>query len=264
MPQSHDYMNVKSCLTFRDKHQDGVKQAEEEELFEADAKINVKVDPKTILNDDAIKQSATLFLVAGFDTTANTLSLVMYHLATNLEVQEQARQIVDVVIAEYDDGEEKVLDYDKLSSLEYLDMVISESMRMSPVAVAIERTCTKDYVTSTGIHIRKGHRVQIPTAGVQLDPAYWENPEKFDPERFNKENKKRNNPYAFMPFGVGPRNCIGMRFAILEVKVALFHVLKEFEILPSEKTPIPVQYDKTKLMTTITNGNFLRLVPRKY
>ena len=76
----------------------------------------------------------------------------------------------------------------------------------------------------------------IPTYAIHHDPQYYPDPYKFIPERFNAENKKNRNPYAYMPFGVGPRNCIAMRFAIIEGKCALAHLMHNFRVEPCTKT----------------------------
>ena len=249
-------------LNFRNKHTEEVHIANDLDMFEQDAKVNVKIDPKKIIDNQVIGQSATLFLLAGFDTIGSTLDLISYHLAVNHEVQEKLRQEVDAVAEQLELEGLNDLDYEKLSQLEYMDMVISESQRISPSSAAIERVASKDYVTSTGLKIKKGDQIQVLFCGIHMDPKYWDNPTEFRPERFSKENKKGNNPYAFLPFGTGPRSCIGMRFALIEVKVALYYLIKGFLIHPGETTPVPIKYDKTSPNIAIAGGNKLMLVSR--
>ena len=235
---------------------DLVKTNEAESQFEKDAKMDVKLNKADVMDDDAIRQGALLFFIGGFDTTALTLSTVAYYLALYPEIQDRARAEADSIEKEDD------VDYEDIQKLEYIEAVAMESMRMSPVGFQTERVCTKDYTLSTGLHLPKGTRVQFLTAGLHRDPKYYSDPDKFDPERFNKENRNDVNPYTYLPFGTGPRNCIGMRFAMMEVKVAIFHLLRSFKLEPSSKTPIPIKYETKVMLTNIQEGNYIKLVPR--
>ena len=98
------------------------------------------------------------------------------------------------------------------------------------------RKCTKTCVVK-GIKIPKGASVMIPAYSIHRDPALYPDPEKFDPERFAKE--KSRNPYSFLPFGHGPHNCIGLRFAMIEIKLVLARILKKyrFEVASDTKHP---------------------------
>jgi cytochrome P450 family 9 len=93
--------------------------------------------------------------------------------------------------------------------------------------------------------------------GLHRDPQYWPEPDRFDPERFSEENKMKINPYTFLPFGVGPRNCIGSRFALLETKTLFFYILAHFEIVPVEKTQIPLQLSRKTFAMTAEKGFWL-------
>ena len=134
---------------------------------------------------------------------------------------------------------------------------------MTPIALLMERVCTKDYTLSNGVEIEKDTKIQIPVIGYQNDPRHWPEPEIFCPERHTKEKRTRyNSQYIYLPFGAGPRNCIGMRFALMEMKVSLFHLLKSFTLEPSSKTPVPIKFDRASMMPLIDGGNNLKLVSR--
>ena len=94
----------------------------------------------------------------------------------------------------------------------------------------LSRQATKD-CTIKGLHIKKGTSVFIPVYSIHRDPEYYPDPDKFDPERFNPEAKQSRDPYAYEPFGHGPRNCIGMRFALFEMKMILARILKKFSFI---------------------------------
>ena len=133
---------------------------------------------------------------------------------------------------------------------------------MYPPAARTERTCTKDYtISGTSTVIEKGTIVGLAIAGVHLDPDIYENPEKFDPERWTPEGKASRHPYAFQPFGHGPRNCIGMRFALTEVKSVISQLVRKFQLVPSDKTDIPPKYANNNTRKP-TNGMWLKVTPR--
>jgi len=88
----------------------------------------------------------------------------------------------------------------------------------------------------------------MPTCSIHHDPKYYPNPEKFDPERFSDENKDSINPFAYFPFGLGPRNCIGSRFALMECKAIMFYLLSAFRIEMSPKTQHPIKLKKNSFV----------------
>lgn len=102
----------------------------------------------------------------------------------------------------------------------------------------------------------------VSIAGLQRDPQYFPNPLKFDPERFSPENRKKIDPYTYIPFGIGPRNCIGNRFALMEVKALISKILCHFEIVPIEKTEIPIKMKKGAFTFLPENGIHLGLKRR--
>uniref|UniRef100_A0A7N5KBZ3 unspecific monooxygenase n=1 Tax=Ailuropoda melanoleuca TaxID=9646 RepID=A0A7N5KBZ3_AILME len=126
-------------------------------------------------------------------------------------------------------GKDALPTYDALAQMEYLDMVLNESLRLYPAAGRLERMCKKD-VEISGVFIPKRTLVIVPTFSLHRDLDLWPEPEEFRPE--SKKNEDSINPYTYMPFGTGPRNCLGMRFAIMNMKLALVRVLEEL-LLPT-------------------------------
>ena len=104
------------------------------------------------------------------------------------------------------------------------------------------RTCKRD-MEINGVFIPKGTVVMVPSFTLHRDPEYWSEPEEFRPERFSKSNKDGINPYIYVPFGNGPRNCLGMRFALMNMKVAAVRVLQNFSFKPCKETQIPVELE---------------------
>jgi len=111
---------------------------------------------------------------------------------------------------------------------------------MFPPGSFIVRECREDYVTSTGHTIPAGITVGVPIYAIHHMDEYYENPSEFNPDRFSPDVKANRNPLTFLPFVYGPRNCIGMRFALLEIKLTLAMLLKNFEFSPCDKTEIPL------------------------
>ena len=129
------------------------------------------------------------------------------------------------------------IDYNKLQDMWYIQAFIDECIRMYPIS-PLERQATKPYLLSHGnceFTIPKGMIVTVP-CGFMKDEKYFKNPDQFNPENFSPENKAKRGPYAFVGFGHGPRNCIGMRFAYLNLKIAMFRLLKDYKIVPCSKT----------------------------
>merc|ERR1719309_897379 len=111
---------------------------------------------------------------------------------------------------------------------------------MYPPAPVLDRVCNEE-IQLHKIRVPKGVSVTFPVCAIHYDPDLWEKPDTFRPERFSPENKAGRHPYAFMPFGQGPRNCIGQRLAILECKVALAATLQRFTPVRCDKTVFPPQ-----------------------
>ncbi|XP_035706595.1 cytochrome P450 9e2 isoform X2 [Folsomia candida] len=228
--------------------------------FERDAIIKTetttdKASTAELLDDDGIVANAVLFMLAGYDTTQSLLIFVAYALALYPDIQDKLRTEIDQVLEE-NGGE---FSYDSLNKMTYLDMVINETLRFYPPATVTDRGCTKDYkIPGTEFILKKGQGLIIPIYGLHHDADYFPEPEKFDPERFSAENKAKINQYAYLPFGGGPRNCIGMRFALAEVKVAISHLVHNFRIEPSKKTLIPMKFSKSNSLKP-QGGMFLGL-----
>ncbi|KAJ1096471.1 hypothetical protein NDU88_001611 [Pleurodeles waltl] len=207
------------------------------------------------LTDSEIMAQALVFLFAGYETTSTSLNLLSYNLATHPEIQRRLQEEIDKALPD-----KAPLTYEAVMQMEYLDMVISESLRLYPPGGRMERMCKKT-IEINGITIPEGTLVMIPAYVMHRDPEYWPEPEIFNPERFSKENRETQEPYTFLPFGAGPRNCIGMRFALLIMKVALTILLQTFSFQTCEETPIPLEFDPKGVLRPI-KPIVLKFVPR--
>nr|CAH0107693.1 unnamed protein product [Daphnia galeata] len=187
--------------------------------------------------DETVIAQSVLFLLAGFDTTASTLTNSIFQLARNPHVQEKLYDEINSRIEEF--GQ---VSHEMILNFPYIDQVINEVMRFYPALPRIERECNKD-ITINGINIKKGVVVTVPTYALHYDPEYYPDPFKFDPDRWSPENKANLNSYAYMPFGMGPRNCVGMRFAMEEIKIVLCTILRQYRFFPVAETPEEMQFE---------------------
>ncbi|XP_066267797.1 cytochrome P450 3A29-like isoform X1 [Branchiostoma lanceolatum] len=195
--------------------------------------------PKHGISSMEIKGNAITLWLAGYETTANTLTLTLYNLAMHQEAQDKVIEELDALLEK-----RGKLDYEAVHDLPYLEMCISETLRMYPAAMRFDRICKEDTEVK-GLHIPAGMIVNVPVYPIHYDADIWPEPEKFKPERFTKEEKEARDPYAYLPFGSGPRNCVGMRLAQLELKFGLAKVLQKFRVVTCDKTPIPVKLKNT-------------------
>ncbi|XP_063958640.1 cytochrome P450 3A24-like isoform X2 [Lytechinus pictus] len=191
---------------------------------------------KTQLTMDEIFAQALLFFAGGYDTTSLTLGFLAYSLATNPDIQDQLIKEVDEMTPTRDS-----VDYNAVAKMSLLDMVVCETLRLYPPAVVGERCCGETH-TVRGLTIEKGSQIFYSMYNIHRDPSLWPEPEKFDPSRFSKQNRANRHPMAWIPFGAGPRNCIGMRFALMEIKMATVRILQKFRFVPSANTVIPVKF----------------------
>ncbi|KAG5876193.1 hypothetical protein JTB14_001936 [Gonioctena quinquepunctata] len=200
---------------------------------------------------------AFIFFLAGFETTSTTISFALYEMSLNEEIQQRAREEVDQLFEKY-----QGITYESVMEMYYLETVIFETMRKYPPAPVFLRKCTQTYrIPDSNVVIEKGVSVLIPCYGMHRDPEYFPEPELFDPDRFNEQNKPKIWDYTYIPFGDGPRNCIGMRFAMIQAKIALSLTLRNFKFSLSKKTKLPLKMETKGIILTPIGGLWLDLQP---
>ncbi|KAK2909571.1 hypothetical protein QQF64_000419 [Cirrhinus molitorella] len=187
------------------------------------------------LSDHEILSQSMIFIFAGYETSSSTLSYFFYNMATNPEAMKKLQEEIDETFPN-----KAPVDYEAMMNMDYLDAALSESLRLFPVAGRLERVCKKT-VDINGLLIPKDTVVMVPTYALHRDPDYWSDPESFKPERFTKGNKESIDPYMYMPFGLGPRNCIGMRFAQVTMKLAIVEILQRFDVSVCAETQVPLE-----------------------
>ena len=175
------------------------------------------------------------FFFAGYGTVSDSLTYLFFLLALHPEIQDKVLDNIKTAMA----GKEEP-DYDTLKKMDYLDMVIQECLRLYPPVLRFDHVCNKATEVK-GMLIPEGMIVTILIQALHMDPEAWPDPEKFDPERFTPECKAKRDLLYWQPFGVGPRQCIGIRLALMEIKMAVVHLLQNFNVKTCAKTSIPIK-----------------------
>ncbi len=173
------------------------------------------------MDERQLRDEVLTLVGAGHETTANALAFTLYLLSLHPEWERRVLDELETVLGDRSPGVED------LARLELLERVIEESMRLLPPVWGFERQATEDDVV-LGHRIGRGHIVGVSTWTLHRMPQYWENPEGFDPDRFLPEEKKKRPRFAYVPFGAGPRICVGASFAMLEAKAILAVLLRRF------------------------------------
>ncbi|XP_031353129.1 probable cytochrome P450 6a13 isoform X2 [Photinus pyralis] len=203
---------------------------------------------------EEIAAQALLFFLAGFETSSTTMTFCLYELATNVDLQEKVREEINRVLNQHGGK----ITYDAIMEMKYMTQVIEETLRKYPPGTLNTRVCVSDYVEPvSGVTIEKGTKVLIPVWGLHMDPEYFPDPERFDPERFSEDNKHNVAPFTYMPFGEGPRICIGMRFGMIQTKVGLTCLLKNYSFTVSPKVQTPFIWHKYSFIITTENPIWL-------
>ncbi|XP_047346022.1 cytochrome P450 6B5-like [Vespa velutina] len=209
------------------------------------------------LDENSIAAQAFVFFAAGYETSSNTIAFCLHELALNEEIQEKTRRDINDSITKRDGK----LTYDAVQDMKYLDLVILETLRKYPPAPLLSRRCEYKYqIPGSNVELPAGMRVVIPIYGLHHDPDHYPDPEAFNPDRFMDDNKRTRHPYTYLPFGEGPRACIGIRFALLQIKIGIISFLKSHAVQVSNKTVHPIKFSRRSLVTTSEDGFWLNII----
>ena len=207
---------------------------------------------------------AFIFFFGGFDASSTQMCILAHCLVIYPDIHKRLQEEVDEVIKKTN-GKPT---YETINDMPYLEAVFRESMRRHTQVSFIDRLCSSSYELppalpgGKSITLQPSMNIWVPSAAIHMDPKYYDDPEKFDPDRF-LDKKVTTSDATNLGFGIGPRSCIGNRFAILETKVLFFHLLAKFNLKANEKTCIPFEYSKSTFAITPKGGYWLTLEPRK-
>ncbi|XP_067876089.1 cytochrome P450 3A19-like [Heterodontus francisci] len=185
----------------------------------------------SVLAEGEIVAQALRFLLSAYKTTTYTLEFAVYLLARHPSVQHQLQQEIFTTV------KEKGFTYESITGMEYLDMVIMETLRLFPPLVWLQRTCTKS-VEVCELKIPRGMQVTVPIWVMHRSREFWDHPCRFNPLRFTREEKQARDPQCYLPFGLGALRCIGSEFSITMMKVAVASILKRYRFTWCSQTPM--------------------------
>lgn len=205
-----------------------------------------------------------IFFFAGYDTLSTTIGFMVHELAVNVEIQNRLIEEIDTI---RDGLNGESLNYNCLQKMKYLDMVVCESMRRWSAVTMISRLCTKptslEIAEGKSVQINVGDAFWIPVYAIHMDEKTYPNPEKFDPERFSDANSGNIGSHSYLPFGTGPRNCIGSRFALMEIKSILYHLLSSVRFEVCDKTQVPIRLAKDSFFLIPEKGYYINICKRE-
>ncbi|XP_022186035.2 cytochrome P450 6B7 [Nilaparvata lugens] len=206
------------------------------------------------MTDEIMTSQAFIFIAGGSETTAAVLQFALFEMAHKPEVLAKVHQEID----EFTAGGQ--FTYEAVRDMKYLENVLNETLRLHPPGSILARFCTESYkIPGTDIVLEKGSQINVPVIGIHLDPKYFPQPEEFIPERFDKEMPKG----VFFPFGGGPRICIAMRLAMLQMKIFLARLLMRYSVTLSDKTTVPLKLMSDSIVQHVKGGVWLHFEPRK-
>ncbi len=210
-------------------------------------------DPETgrVMNDEELISNLYTFMIAGHETSATALAWTLWLLAHDQTSQQRLRDEVEFVVGKHD------ITVENINNLTFTRQTLQESMRLFPPAIGVGRAPIEDIKIGPH-HLRAGELAIIAGWCVHRHEKLWDHPHGFDPDRFSPERTKSRHRCAYLPFGAGPRICIGMNFAMLEMTVILAILVRSFRfsILPGHRIELA-----TNLTLRAKNGLPLKIEP---
>jgi cytochrome P450 len=183
------------------------------------------------MSDDEIISNCLIFLFAAYGTTSLTLTCLSHLLATNPHIQDKLCSLLDEYWSQHMDAPVSTV----AQEVPYLDMVLDETMRLYPPSPRMARVC-REATEVCGIHIPKDMNIIVPVHYLHRMESIWGDPDTFRPERFEKEESEGRPACSYLPMGLGPRNCSGLKLAKLLMKVALISILRRHRFIRTNKT----------------------------
>ncbi|XP_065075484.1 probable cytochrome P450 9f2 [Ochlerotatus camptorhynchus] len=226
---------------------------------EVDEFLQMKDFSKRKWDEEELVAQCVAFFGTGFEGLVNLFSFAAYELAANPEVQQKLLEEIENSL------EDSPVVYHTVVKLPYLEMVVSETLRKWPAVPSSDRECSQDFLLDDEglrVQFKKGDTLWVSIWALHRDENYFPDPELFDPERFSVANKGNITPYTYMPYGAGPRNCIGMRLVSLAIKITLVDLVKNFKLALGTRMVQPLRLSKTSYSMEPEGGFWLQMTPR--
>nr|ASX93971.1 cytochrome P450 CYP4L29 [Zygaena filipendulae] len=209
-----------------------------------------EIDGKKI-DDESVREQVDTFMFEGHDTTSSGITFCLFCISNDKRVQQN---IIDEQMRIFGDDIERESTFNDLQQMKYLELVIKETLRLYPSVPFIQRMVTHDKKIA-GLDCSKGTTILINLHQLQRNADLFDRPLEFRPERFEKN---LTNPFNWFAFSAGPRNCIGQKLAMVEMKVVLSRIIRHFELQSSGIEPIL----NANLILRSQNGVYIKLLPR--
>ncbi|TDG50560.1 hypothetical protein AWZ03_003149 [Drosophila navojoa] len=237
---------------------DTVKERESKGIVRNDfMNLLIEMKQRGELTLPEIAAQSFIFFAAGFDTSASTLAFALYELAKQPQIQVRLRDEIELALQTHD-GQ---FTYECMQELRYMELVIAETLRKYPTLPHLSRISKKYYAAKGNRHfyIEPGQMVYIPVYGIHHDPVLYPEPHRFIPERFLADQMAQRPTASWLPFGDGPRNCIGMRFGKMQTSIALFHLLRRFQFSVCPRTESKIKFQNSNLLLCPSTGIYLKV-----
>jgi len=179
----------------------------------------------TVLSDEDIREEVDTFMFEGHDTTATSITFTCFLMASHPDIQEKCQAELDTIF----EGSDRIPSTADLANMKYLESCLKESLRLFQSVPVMTRN-TGEEITVDGYTIPANTNVILMNFALHRDPTLFTKPDQFNPDRFSSSNTEKQHPYAYVPFSAGPRNCIGQKFAMMEEKIIVSSVLRNFNL----------------------------------
>jgi cytochrome P450 family 4 len=223
-----------------------------------DLLLDAQKNPENNLSDKDIREEVDTFMFEGHDTTSASLGWTVFLLGCHQEFQAKVHEELDRI---FEGDRTRPITTKDMAEMKYLEMCIKEALRLFPSVPYFSRTTTTDLVLDDDHTVPAGTDIVLTLMAMQRNADIFNDPNAYIPDRFLPENVAKRHPFAFIPFSAGPRNCIGQKFAIMEEKVILANLFRNFNVEAVESlADITVM---TEVITRPKNGFKIRLIERE-
>ncbi|XP_046964170.1 uncharacterized protein LOC124533044 [Vanessa cardui] len=220
---------------------------------------NERKTKKIEVNEELLVAQCILFFAAGYETTSTTINYLLYELSKNKDAQEKVIEEVDAYFNKHG-----AIKYECVNELPYIEACVEETLRMYPVLTVLTREVMNNYVFPTGLRVKKGDRIHIPIDYLHRQPDFFPDPNTYRPERFFGDEKKNIKQYTYMPFGEGPRVCIGARFARMVMYAGLLTIFRKYRVELGDNMPHTLEFNPKSLVLQATVDMRVKFIPRDY
>lgn len=241
--------------TSKDAHDDQIGNKRKDNFL--DILLKSTVDG-ALLSDEDIREEVDTFTFEGHDTVSSGMSFALYAISNHPEIQQR---LIEEQRSIFGNNPKRATTLNDISEMKYLEMVIKEAMRLYPPVPFMGREISEN-VAYKDMQLRKGVQIMIFVFELHRDASNFPDPLRFDPDRFLPENQVGRHPYAYIPFSAGHRNCIGQKFAMLEMKCTVAKVLRNYELMPLTPKHEPMYLPEVILRSE--NGVLLNLKLRHW